>query len=230
MQVKAVVFDLDGTILDVAKRDAFSRYQALRQLGYNITLKEVKEHYRYGIGRMGIVEELGITLTKSEIMDYFNARFASFMKRENALKFTKIHKGAFSTLSSLSERYNLILTTSRDKLSSTEEELSWFNIRDIFTLVVTREFAAEYQGFKDIPLFPFQEQRTKLYECVVDQIKVQPRHILCIGDTPGELMPANRLQMTTVGVLTGMGCKEDLEKCSQFTIQNLNQVKEILEV
>lgn len=52
MQVKAVVFDLDGTILDISERDAFSRYQALRQLGYDITLKEVREHYRYGIGRM----------------------------------------------------------------------------------------------------------------------------------------------------------------------------------
>lgn len=97
-------------------------------------------------------------------------------------------------------------------------------------MVVTREGAAEYHGFKDIPLFPFHEQRTRLYECVIDQTKVHPRYILCIGDTPGELMPANRLQMTTVGVLTGMGGKEDLENCSQFTIQNLNQVKEILEV
>lgn len=228
MKVRAVVFDLDGTILDIAERDAFSRYQALCQLGYNVSLEEVRKKYRYGIGKMGIVRKWGITLTKKETKKYLRARFTSFMERENALRLTKIHQGAYSTLSSLSEEYELILSTSRNKLSLTEEELEWFNIKDIFNLIVTREVAAKYSGVKDIPLIPFQEQRTKLYECVIGLTEVNPKNMVCIGDSSGELEPASRLKMTTVGVLTGMGSREDLEETSEFTIQGVNQVNKIL--
>ena len=80
--MKAILFDLDGTIFDIAERDAFARYEALRHLGYDVSLDEVRRHYRCGIGRMGLVRELGITLTEKGIEDYLKARFASFTKRE----------------------------------------------------------------------------------------------------------------------------------------------------
>jgi len=218
MKAKAILFDLDGTIFDITERDAFARYEALCHLGYNVSLDEVMQHYRYGIGRMGIVKELGIALTEKETKDYLKARFTSFTNRKNALNLTKIHKGAYNVLSSLSKKNKLILATSRGTLSSTEEELEWFKIRRFFSLIVTREVAARYHGVKDIPLFPFREQRTKLYECVIGLTKIDPENMLCIGDSLGELEPAKKLQITTIGVLTGISSKEDMESGSIFTI------------
>lgn len=66
VQVKAVLFDLDGTIFDISERDAFARYQALNDLGYSVSLDDVRKRYRRGVGSMGIIEELGITLTRAE--------------------------------------------------------------------------------------------------------------------------------------------------------------------
>lgn len=228
MRVKAILFDLDGTIFNITERDAFARYEALRHLGYNVSLDEIRRNYRYGIGRMGIVEKLGITLTEEEEKAYLEARFASFMKRENALNFTKIHKGAHNVLSSLSKKCKLILVTSRGSLSSTEEELEWFKIRRFFSLIVTREAAARYYGVEDIPLFPFQEQRKKLYECVIGLTKIDPHDMLCIGDSIGELEPAKSLRIKTVGVLTGFSSKEDMEKASVMTIPDLTNLVELL--
>ena len=228
MKVKAILFDLDGTIFDINERDAFARYEALRHLGYNVSLDEVRRHYHYGIGRMGIVEELGITLTEEEAKVYLETRFAFFMKRENALNFTKIHKGVSNVLSSLSKKCKLILVTSRDTLSSTEGELEWFKIRKFFSLIVTREVAARYYGVEYIPLLPFQEQRTKLYECVIGLTKIDPKDMLCIGDSIGELEPAKKLQMKTVGVLTGFSSKEDIQSASILTIQDLTKLVDIL--
>ena len=48
MRVKAIPFDLDGTIFDILERDAFARYKALNELGYNVPLVEIRKHYRYG--------------------------------------------------------------------------------------------------------------------------------------------------------------------------------------
>lgn len=228
MKVKTILFDLDGTIFDITERDAFARYEALCQLGYNVSLDEIRQLYRYGIGRMGIVRELGITLTEIETKDYLKARSTSFTNRKNVLNLTKIHKGAYNVLSSLSKRYKLILVTSRNTLSSTEEELEWFKIRRFFALIVTREVAARYHGVEDIPLFPFREQRTKLYECVIGLTKTDPEDMVCIGDSLGELEPAKKLQIKTIGVLTGISSKEDMENASIFTIQDITQLVGIL--
>ena len=50
--MKAILLDLDGTIFDIAERDAFARYQALNDLGYHVTLDDEKKHYRLGKGTM----------------------------------------------------------------------------------------------------------------------------------------------------------------------------------
>jgi len=229
INVKAILFDLDGTIFDITERDAFARYKALKQLGYSVSLDEVRKRYRYGIGRMGIVKELGIKFTEKDEREYIETSFAHFAKRKNALKLTKIHNEAYNVLSILSKKYKLVLVTSRDTLSSTKEELKWFNIRKFFTLIITREVAARYHEVKDIPLLPFQKQRKKLYECAIGLTRIDSGDMLCIGDSVGELEPAKKLGMKTIGVLTGFSSKEDMEKASISTIPNLTRLVRILD-
>lgn len=227
MKVKAILLDLDGTILDITERDAFARCQALNKLGYDVSLDEVRKHYGYGIGMMGIVKELGIEFTEKETKEYIEAHFAYFMKRE-ALNLTKIHNGTHDVLSALSKKHSLVLVTSRSGFSSTERELEWFNIRKFFALIVTREVAARYHGVKDIPLLPFQEQRMKLYKCAIGLTKINPEDMVCIGDSVGELEPAKKLGIETIGVLTGFSSKENMESASISTIQDLTQLVKIL--
>ena len=227
-EVKAILLDLDGTIFDITDRDAFARYQALNDLGYSVSLDDVRKRYRYGIGSMGVVRELGIKFTEEEEKEYIEASFAHFTNRENALSLTRIHADAYNVLSTLSEKYKLILVTSRDSLSSTEEELEWFNIRAFFTLTVTREVAAKYYGVKGIPLLPFHEQRTKLYECAIGLTKISPSEMLCVGDAVSEIEPAMKLGIRAIGVLTGFSSKEDMQRASISTIKNLGELVKTL--
>jgi phosphoglycolate phosphatase-like HAD superfamily hydrolase len=228
MQVETILFDLDGTILNIVDRDAFARYKALNQLD-RVSLDEVKRHYRYGIGRMGIVKKLGIELTEKQEEEYIKASFAHFAKRENVMRLTK--SIIEHTMCSLffPKKYKLVLVTSRDSLSSTEEELELFNIREFFDFVITREVAAKSHKAREIPLLPFHEQRTKLYECAIGLTKTDPKNMLCIGDSVGELEPAKKLGMKAIGVLTGFSSKEDMENTSISTIQDLTQLIEILD-
>ena len=113
-------------------------------------------------------------------------------------------------------------------VAEVEEELEWFKIKSYFTMIVTREVAAKYHRIKYIPLLPFQEQRRKLYECVVGLTKFDPRNILCIGDSVEELAPARKMQMTTIGVLTGFSNKKELEKVTDFLIDDINQFSGII--
>jgi len=228
MKVKAILFDLDGTIFDITERDAFARYQALNKLGYSVSLGKVKQHYHYGVGRLGIVKELGIKLSEEEEKEYVQTCFDFFADRETAQNLTKIHNGAHDTLATLSKKYKLLLVTSRNTLSSTEEELEWFKIRKFFILIVTREVAAKYHGVKDLPLLPFQDQRKKLYECTIGLTKIDPRDMLCIGDSIGELQPAKELGIKLIGVLTGFDSRENMEKASIPAIQDITQLVMIL--
>jgi phosphoglycolate phosphatase-like HAD superfamily hydrolase len=227
LKVRAVIFDLDGTIFDIVERDAFARYKALNELGYDVSLEGIRKHYRHGVGQRDIVEELGIKLTREEEEEYIKAGFAHFTTRE-AFNLTKIHAGAYSVLSRLSKRYELVIVTSRESLSSTKEELKQFDIQTFFSLIITREVAARYHGVKDIPLLPFQEQRRKLYECLIGLTKTNPKDMLCVGDSVGELEPAKKLGIRTIGVLTGLSSKEDMERASIPTIKDLTQLTKIL--
>jgi beta-phosphoglucomutase-like phosphatase (HAD superfamily) len=102
---KAIIFDLDGTILDISERDTFACYESLKTLGYNVPLDEVKRHYRYGMGLTGILRELEINLTEKETEDFLNTRFISFTNIKNAGDFTRIHRGARDVLALLSQKY-----------------------------------------------------------------------------------------------------------------------------
>jgi phosphoglycolate phosphatase-like HAD superfamily hydrolase len=225
--LKAILFDLDGTIFDIAERDAFARCEALNELGYKVSLEEVRNHYRYGLGHAGIVEKLGIKLTEKEEKKHIMAAFEHFTTKE-AFSLTKIHKGAYDVLSTLSSSYTLAIVTSRDSISSTMEELDAFAIRKFFKLVVTRESAASHYGVKEMPLLPFPEQRRKLYETAIDLMKTDPKDMLCVGDSVSELQPAKELGMNTLGVLTGLSSREDMEKASIPTISNLNELLGLL--
>jgi len=227
MKPEAILFDLDGTILDFLERDAFARYEALNELGYHVSLEDIRRYYRYGMGLVDISKELGIVMTEKEKKRYIELSFARFANRE-ASNLTKIYAGAYDVLSTLSEKCKLVVVTSRDTLSSTEEELERFDIKKFFALVVTREVAAKYHGVKEIPLLPFQEQRKKLYECTVGLTRTRPEEMLCIGDSVTELEPARDLGIETIGVLTGFSSKQDFERASIPTIQNLRQLVKIV--
>ena len=228
MKVKAILFDLDGTIFDITERDAFARYKALSELGYSVSLDEVKQSYRFGVGRLGPAKELGIRFTEKEEEEYIKASFAHFTERE-AIGLTRIYNGAHNALSTLSKRFRLVIVTFRDALSCTEEEIECFKIRKFFDFVVTREVAAEYHGVRRIPLLPFQEQRKKLYECAIGLMKIDPGDMLCIGDSVGELEPARKLGIKTIGVLTGFSSKEDMEEASISTIRDITHLVKILD-
>jgi phosphoglycolate phosphatase-like HAD superfamily hydrolase len=227
MRFKTILLDLDGTILDFLNRDAYARYEALNQLGHHITLKEVKRHYRPGMGQIDVAKKLGITMTQKETKKYIEISFAHFTERE-ASNLTRLHKGAYDALSTLSKKCRLVVVTSRDNLSSTEEELERFNIKKFFKLIVTRDVAAQYHRVKQIPLLPFQQQRKKLYQCAVALTKTKPEETLCIGDSVTELKPAKDLGIKTIGVPTGFSSKQDFEKASIPTIQSLKQLSNIL--
>ena len=227
-QVKAILFDLDGTIFDIRERDAYARYQALKDFGHHISLDDVKKHYHYGLGSTGILHELGIKLTEKQEKEYIQASFNHFTNRDTALRLTRIHPDAHNVLSTLSKKYKLILVTSRNTLSSTEEELEWFNIRKFFTIIITREVAAKHYGEENIPLLPFKEQRTKLYKCTIELAKLNPKEMLCIGDAVGEVQPAKQLGIKTLGILTGFSSKEEMQTASIPTINNLSELAQTL--
>ncbi|MFQ6086764.1 MAG: HAD family hydrolase [Candidatus Bathyarchaeia archaeon] len=225
MKAKAILFDLDGTIFDITERDAFACYEALCQLGYSVSVDEVRQHYRYGIGLMGTVRALGITLTEKETKDYLKARFTSFTNVKNALNLTKIHKGAYNVLSSLSKKYKLILVTSRGTLASRRGTGTVQNKKILCFDCYQRGCRKVSWSRRDTPV---SFSRTKLYECVIGLTQIDPEDMVCVGDSLGELEPAKKLQIATIGVLTGISSKEDMENASIFTIQDITQLVGIL--
>jgi len=93
---------------------------------------------------------------------------------------------------------------------------------------VTREVAAKHYRVKEIPLLPFEQQRTKLYKSAIALTKTNPKEMLCIGDAVSKIKPARKLGIKIIGVLTGFSSKKDMQNASIPTIKNLTELVETL--
>lgn len=228
LKPNTIILDLDGPLLDISERSVYAQYEALRHLGYDVSLTDIKQHHRVASSLLGIIKALDITMTETELEDYIRACFTSFNERTNFKKLTKLLPRVAEVLNGFTQRYQLILVTSRNSLSLVEEELEWFKLKHLFSLIVTREVAAKFYEVEEIPILPFQEQRTQLYDCVLELTQLNPREILCVGDSVDELEPAKRLHMITIGVLTGLSTKEELEKTADYVVHDLREIPPIL--
>jgi phosphoglycolate phosphatase-like HAD superfamily hydrolase len=87
----------------------------------------------------------------------------------------------------------------------------------------------DIMGSKTYHYFLFKNKEQDVwYECAIGLTKTRPKDMLCIGDSVSELQPAKKLGIKTIGVLAGFSSKEDMEKASIPTIQNLTQLTKIL--
>ena len=198
--IKAVIFDLDGTLLDTLTSLETTGNRMLRALG----LKEQKrEQYKYFVGD-GAVELVKRALaaagdTKAEHFERGMKLFRKYFK-EGCSYEVHPYDGIHETLHALLQRGIQIAVLSNKPHMQTEEVIREYFGEGVFTIV-----RGQMDGV------PKKPDPAGAY-AILEELGVKPEECLYAGDTNVDMQTGRAAGMHTVGVLWGFRPRRELEE------------------
>jgi len=194
---KAILFDLDGTLLDTLRDLADAGNAALRELKFPL---HSTEDYRYFIGKG--MEQLARQILPEENRDKQTvAKSLSLVKRyynQYWKRNSKPYPGIAELLTEL-ERRGIVKVVFSNKL-------------DEFTGVMVRELLPKWR-FEIVrgalPGVPIKPDPTAALQ-IAAEVKIEPKKFIYLGDSATDMQTANAAGMYAVGALWGFRTVEEL--------------------
>ena len=198
-EVKAVLFDLDGTLVDSLNAWFYVYNDALSQFGFPaISKKEFKKHFGSPIEKDVKRDYSGCTIRQVE-----EAYNRNFLKR---ISLVRIFPDAKATLESLRKMGCSLALITGSTEPITNSLLKKFNLKKYFDAVLTMK---DVRHRKPAPDAIFKACKL---------MKIQPKNAILIGDSINDVIAGRRAKVTTIGYRT----KGDYE------IGHLNEIPGIL--
>ena len=209
--IRAVIFDLDGTIFDSINAHLEELEEIWRRLKLTrIDREQVKEIMAQGQPFWDSLGALLPSMTPSEIEDVKKRGIEmdkEFWKDQNFIrKFNRLIPKADDVLRTLKRKgISLGLVTSIKRAWG--DQAIYYTFREVqiepeefFEVIIMREDAPRMKPFPDPVL-----------ECV-RRLKKAPYQCLYVGDSPSDILSGKGAGVKTAGVLTGVGTLESLSK------------------
>jgi len=201
--IKAVIFDLDGTLvkfkLDV-KSCRTEVIQYLTEQGFPYALFSMKE----------TAFDMLVKAKKHMITEGMDEqKFATIKKRVfsivesfelKAAKITEMFPGVPETLKALKEMNLKVALCTISGEKATEHILDRFGLKQFFDAVVVREDVSQV---KPDPSH---------LEAVLDALKVEAQEAVLVGDSVKDVACASSIDVLAVGVTTGLSSMDDLTR------------------
>jgi len=201
MIVKAVVFDLDGTIVDFNLDYKTARAEVIQFLGYQGFPQSV---FSLNESVFEMLKKLEIYIQNHHMSnkDYTRLKkeILAILERYEmqGAKSTQLLPGILETLQALKKmklRLGLFTVNSR---KSTEHILSTFQLKPFFQTVITRD---SVPAVKPNPIH---------LETALKSLKAKPEETLVVGDSVWDMKTAKELNVFAVGASTGIATTEEL--------------------
>ncbi len=189
MMIKAVIFDIDGTLVDSVDLHARAWQETFRKFGREVAFEKV----RHQIGKGGD-QLLPVFFSKDEL-----ARFGDEMEKYRGELFKREYISQVRAFPQVRELFQRILDEGlRIALASSakEDELKVYKeIAQITELVEEETSADDAEKSKPHP---------DIFEAALEALNdIEPHEAVVIGDTPYDAEAAGKANLRTIGVLCG---------------------------
>lgn len=214
--IKAVVFDLDGTLLDTIGDIASSCNQVLEKLGYDALPETIYKIY-VGEGVIRLVERLFEHYQINQtLFDQFVKDYYAIYKTEAVVR-TKPYDGILELLNKINQLGVSVNILSNKPDIQVQAILPIYFNPSPFQIALGKQ-----EGY------PIKPNPKSLNE-IIERLDVDKDEVLYVGDTKTDIHTANNAGVKSVGVLWGFRDEAELAQAgASFIISKPSQIIEII--
>jgi len=218
LKVKALLIDLDGTLVDATDALVEAAKHALTTLGFHQVNPqigvEIARQLQSNLPLDNLLHKNGIIGVKKQ--KFVTAYLKAFHKL--TLKKTKPIPNVHTTLHTLSKHLPLALVTRRNvSQKQLIKELKRLQFIQFFKTIVTSQDVTQPQPSPEILLKAAQKLRVPIKECAV------------VTDSIVDIQAGKAAGIKTIAVLTGLFSRKELEKWKpDFILKNINRLPDLL--
>jgi HAD superfamily hydrolase (TIGR01509 family) len=200
----ALLFDLDGTLVDSVYQHVLSWRDALESEGLNLSVWRI--HRRIGMSGglflKALDRELGSNLTEAQAERLRHSHAAALLGRMDQIRPLPGARELLTALSSMHVPW-AIATSGAEKTA--RPTLAMLGI-PVGTPVVTRDQVA------------YAKPNPDLFLAAAERLGVPPGDCFVVGDSIWDLLAAQRAGALSVGVLSGGYGQEELERAGAYRV------------
>ena len=204
MGIEAVIFDIDGTLLDSVDLHAQAWVEAFERFGYSFAFDRVRSQIGKGGDQLlpAMLSPEDIKQTGDEIEDFrsslFKTKYLGQVKPFPYVRelFEKVRAGGQTTA---------LASSAKGEDLKTFEKIA--NIEDLVQVAVSSADAEKSKPHPDI------------FEAALDRLGgIGPGKVIVVGDSPHDAEGAAKAGIKTIGVLCGGFAENDLRKAGCIAI------------
>lgn len=187
MEIQAIAFDFDGTIIDVSRRDYAVYSNLITDLGAHALPYRIYWPMRRARTNIySILAQSGIT--DKELADSFLAQRSLMIEDEKYLNLDSLIPGVVENISFCKTKKHFYLVTTRFNKANLYKQLKILHISDLFKEIIVSD--KDKSG----------------YYSRIDNLR------LIVGDTENDINAANLIGVPSIAVLSGIRNAGVLEK------------------
>ena len=216
MAIKAVIFDIDGTLVDTVDFHAQSWERTFQHFGHHIPYEQIRAQIGKGSDKLMPVffslEELnesddGQSSTFGERMRDYRRELYKREYHSRTKAFPQVRE-LFKRIKAEGKRVALASSATKDDVATYKQ------IMDVEDLVDAATTTSEVESSKPEP---------DVFFVTLDKLGgIAPNNVIVVGDTPYDAEAAGKALLRTIGVLSGGFSEENLRQAGCIAIyQNI---------
>lgn len=191
--IKAVIFDLDGTLVDSVDFHAQAWVEAFKKYGYDFSFEKLRQ--QIGKGSEFIIGEL---LSEAEYEKYYDdiSTYRKVYYQENLLEKVQPFPKVRELFEKIKQDGKKIVLASSAREETIEHYKKLLDIEDLIESATSTDDVEESKPEADI------------FIAALDKLSgIDKDEVIVVGDSPYDAIAASKVPLRTIGVLCG-GFKE----------------------